>query len=192
MKLKITGKDVQFVLNAFGIALLVLALMFAFLPYMEGGSEQDSKAYRAMDARIVVVPLEQVERFVRPKQGKPVMLVLYASWCPYCHVEIPTILEMMAEHSLDHLSPVFLSLDKQPRQLSKYLIRNGFDSVIDPYMVEDTLFGSLSDSLQVTGSRFKGAIPYVAFFDNDGKIVAELFGLVDKQMLLSVVNKLKH
>ena len=125
------------------------------------------------------------------------MLVLYASWCAYCHVLMPTIVTLIQEHQLDNVSPFFISLDTQPRVLSKYLVHRDYNKVFDPYMLDAgvfdaDVFGNLANVLASNGSGYQGSIPYIGFFNVDGKMVAEAFGPVGRQQLLAMASPLHH
>lgn len=131
---------------------------------------------------------DRVPDLLHGKGDKPVMLVIYASWCSYCSKLLPNILDLQAEGALDVVEPVFLSMDSQPRIFSKYLYSTGYHKYFQPVMIKEVWFNNLPKVLQtVTGSHFKGGIPYVGLFDNNAKMVAEFTGLLDKQAIMSVV-----
>ncbi len=58
-------------------------------------------------------------------------------------------------------------------------------------MLQEIFYNNLPEVMSKTGSTFNGAIPYVGFFNSKGKMVAEIFGLVDKQGFLNVAQSVK-
>ena len=70
---------------------------------------------------------------------------------------------------------------------SKYMVRTQYYQFFPPLMLREVLYNNLPQALAATGSSFSGAIPYTAFFDKSGKMVAEREGMLDKQTLLGLV-----
>ena len=186
---KISDKDWQFLFNAVVLSLVIMGMLHAFMPYIST-PEARLEEVRATDRRIVTVKAADVPALLRNASGKPVMLVVYASWCPYCRKLMPTVTGLLRDHRLDRVSPVFLSMDYEPRELSKYLVRQDYHTLFIPYMLEQNIVNHrLSDALKTTGSGFNGAIPYIGFFDGQGKMVGELFGVVDGEKVLKAADQ---
>lgn len=184
------AKDWAFVLNAFGFSLLILALIITFAPYADVNNPQIEEI-RAVERSLISVVPDQVPQLLADKAAegnKPVMLVLYASWCKYCAKIMPILLDMMKTGELDGVRPFFLAMDAQPRVFSKYMVKTQYYQFFPPVMLREVLYNNLPQALANTGSSFSGAIPYLAFFDLNGKMVAEHEGLLDKQALLSLVD----
>lgn len=178
-------------MNSAAVILVVAALILTFAPYADVGNPQIEEI-RQVEAAVQRVLPENVPALLQSGDGRPVMLVLYASWCGYCSKLMPRILQLMNEHKLDHVKPVFLSMDSQPRIFSKYLVRTKYYILFQPLMLQEIFYNNLPQVMAATGSGFNGAIPYVGFFSPDGKMLAEISGLVDKQDLLSVAETVKQ
>lgn len=188
---KLLPRSGRFLFNAVGISLVIMAIILEFAPYIEVGDNPKLEEIKAVEQTVQKVYPKKVSSLVASGEGKPVMLVLYASWCSYCGKLMPRILEAMQEHQLDHVKPIFVSMDSQPRIFSKYLVRTQYYKSFQPIMLQELFYNNLPEVMSTTGSRFSGAIPYVGFFNSKGKMVAEIIGLVDKQEFLRVAQSVK-
>lgn len=183
-------KQWAFIFNSFGISTLILAVLLTFAPYMDTDNPNLADI-RALEKTVQRIEPKKVGDLLVSEDGKPVMMVFYASWCSYCAQLLPRIFELMDEKKLEGVKPVFLSIDYQPRVYSKYLYKSQYYKRFNPIMLQEVFYNDLPDVLARHGSTYTGAIPYVGFFDPKGKMVAEIFGLVDKQTLLNAAEKLR-
>lgn len=179
-----------FMFNSLGFSIIVLAIFFEYSPYMDVNNPR-MEEIRVVEKTIKRVIPKHVLRMLVSDDGRPVMAVFYASWCSFCATEMPVILETLEEHKLDWVKPVFISMDSQPRVYSKYLVSTQYYKKFPPVMLQEIFYNNLAEVMSTTGSSFNGAIPYIGFFDSRGKMVAEIFGLVDKQGLIKVAEAVK-
>lgn len=184
---KINDRDIDFVLNAAIIALIIMAVIHAISPIVAPEPDR-SKEVQAYMKDVVPLSSEAVDAKLK---GKPHMLMIYASWCTYCRGLMPTVVELIQKKELGNIEPVILSLDKDPGKMAAYLVKNNYNGVITPYVVENGVSGGLPAVLGARGSNFTGGIPYIGFFNSDGKLVAETLGMVNKERLLAAVQKAK-
>ena len=193
LKLKVlASRDSRFVINAFAISLVILALMFAFLPYANNGGAKIADIKR-VDKNIVTIHPDDLGKMVQSASGKPVMLVFYASWCGYCKKVMPVLVDMVRTHELEQVDAIFVSMDEQPRLLSKYLVNKGYDDAFTPYRLDRDIFhGSFAEFITSSGSHYRGGIPYVGFFNHDGKLISDASGVIGKQDVLSVAKLLQQ
>ena len=163
-------KDIWFIINAFAVALIVLAVMHTIKPYLE---PPDPLKPQIMDyaASLKMIDAEAVPAVLASKNGKPTMVVVYASWCGYCRVKMPEIVAMMREGKLAHVNMLFLSRDKSLMELSKYLVHAGFYKDIDTYIVQNTEVSTLAGALAQRGSAFQGTVPFMEMYDANGNAV---------------------
>jgi len=188
---KISPKDIQFVFNAIIISLVVMALLFTFKPYM--GNDPLLAEIKQMDKSIITVSPRDLDRIVQSSTGKPVMLFMYASWCGYCKQVMPMLVQMVHNHELDQIEPVFLSVDEQPRSLSKYLVYKGYSNAFTPYRLDrDFSFRGMSSFVMESGSHYQGSIPYIGFFNREGKLISDASGVVEEQDVLGVVKRIQN
>jgi len=107
--------------------------------------------------------------------GKPVVLNLWASWCPPCRREMPILAQAQANYS----GVVFLMVNQgeQAPTVQHFLAQQGlsFDHVLlDP----------LSEAMQTFGSR---GLPTTLFFDAQGKLVDSHMGEISAARLKDMV-----
>ncbi len=179
-------KDIRFLIGASALSLMVMALMFTFVPFVAKAPSQD--AVEDVARSVEVIAPSNVPALLAGK-GKPVMVVVYASTDPYCRRTMPGVMSLMKNHQIEGFTPLFLSQDRDIMALGKYLVSNDYQPYILPYIVRATKDDPLLNMLD--GSGFDGHIPYIGFFDARGKMVAEFNGMVDKQDLLETINHLK-
>ena len=189
---KISQKDTQFLFNTFVISLLVMALLFAFEPYIETNVDPKKEIIAQLDHQIVTIYPADLNKFVKSESGKPVMLVMYASWCGYCKKVMPFLVDMVKNHEIDMVDTKFVSIDDQPRLLSRYLVHKEYDNVFTPYRLSrDLLRGSYADFIYSSGSHFRGSIPYIGFFDKQGKLISDASGVVEKDDVMGVIKAIQ-
>lgn len=165
--------SVKFIIHSVVFALMFLAFLHAFEPVIAPDPREPE--VRALAKTLVVVPPETLqERFVSSE--KPTLLFVYASWCGYCQQVLPYLLQLKEEGRLDHVNPLFLSLDGDKRKLAIYLVHAEYANKYTHYIIPEWNGDATRDALQKLGSRFNGAIPYIALFNKD-KPVAEILGL---------------
>ena len=151
--------------------------------------EVDTHAVEKLAKTITVLPPAAVEHKLRSADGKPTLLVIYASWCPYCRQLVPTLLSLKDEGALANIHLFFISIDKDKMALAQYIAAHRYQSSLAPYMVDTDAHTAFADMLSAKGSYFSGQIPYSVLFDSKGKLVAELPGLKGKEQILEVIEK---
>ena len=182
--------DVKFLINAFSLAIIVVAILVTFQPYLE--NEPRIEEVRQVEQHFITPDIAELAQLTKSDGKKPVMLVAFASWCYYCRQVMPEIVGMMRNHEIDGITPVFISLDDEPRKLSRYLVHNEYNKSFNPYVIGRGHSGEITNVMQPSGSSFSGVIPYIGFFDKNGKISAQSIGVVDRQTLSLMVSKVKE
>ena len=183
-------KDSQYLFNTVIISLMILAILCTIEPYLNTG-DSIIKQVRRVEKEMIDVRPEKLQALLQSQSGKPSMMIFYASWCGYCKKVMPVVVQMLRDHQLDNVEPVFVSLDTQPRKLSQYIVNKGYSGVYKPYRLDQD-FGTLSEFVVSTGSSYRGAIPYMAFFRPDGELIVDAAGVVTKQDILAIANQLKN
>ncbi len=133
--------------------------------------------------QIVDLPISQIARKIETSDGKPTLMVIYASWCAYCKLLLPKIAALKNEGDLNNIHLLFISLDEDKRKLSTYILQRNYDRIYDPYMLENNSVKGLDNFMITKGSSYNGSIPYTVIFDSKGKLVSTLHGTVDKPSL---------
>ncbi len=110
--------------------------------------------------------------------GKPVVLNLWASWCPPCRREMPVLQRMQAERPDIHF--IFLNQGESAKTVSEYMAAQGLqlgNVLLDPQTQAGTYFGHR-------------ALPTTLFFDRHGRLAATRLGEVSYATLLQHLNAL--
>lgn len=183
--------DIEFLMRALVISLLIMALLHSFKPYLGDSVAAD---------RAAVEDLARQSRFMTPgevtgylkQSARPTMLVVYASWCQYCKMVMPSLRDLWSEGTLPGDQMLVVSLDTQLNPLAEYLLANRLDPMIGvPVILKANETSALRKALRPLGSSFTGGIPYIGFFDKGGQLLDEVHGAVDKNELERALVKLK-
>ena len=113
-------------------------------------------------------------------RGKPVLLNFWASWCPPCVEEMPSLVELQKQMG-DKATVLAISLDSDDKAYQQFVHDHHVDllTVRDPKQSSNALYGT-----------FKFPETYV--IDKNGKIVRKFIGPVDwtNPEIVDYVNKL--
>ncbi len=123
-----------------------------------------------------IVPLESFK-------GKVIFINLWASWCPPCRAEMPTI-ENLYEKLKDNRNIVFaaISLDEDPFKAKELIKKEGYTF---PVYFPAGNFPSIYNS---------GTIPSTYIISRQGKIVAKEIGMADynTSKVINFISGLSH
>lgn len=112
-------------------------------------------------------------------QGKPVVLNLWATWCPPCRRELPLLQQAQSEHADLHF--VFVDQGETPEQVGRFLgaqnlpLRN---VLLDPALAAGAAFG-------------QRVLPTTLFFDAGGRLVVTRIGALSAATLAEHLAALK-
>ncbi len=113
--------------------------------------------------------------------GGPVVLSVWAPWCPHCQVELPRLNEVMTEFPDVQFVTVVTSIGDQPGpDPAVFLQDNG---IVAPTAIDDGT-QKLANVLGIEG------YPTLYFVGSDGKVVQYLSGEVDDADLRTVIGSL--
>lgn len=93
------------------------------------------------------------------KANKAVLLVFWATWCPYCVQEIPELKKINSEYKDKSLEIIAVDIKENPAAVSNFAKKQAID-----YVVVIDVDGSVSKSYNVLG------IPTNVVIDKDGFI----------------------
>lgn len=137
------------------------------------------------ESGITIVDPSEIERWLG-QQGRPRLLYIYASWCPYCREQTPVTTEIMRDYAdkIDHRS---LSFDREKLGLAHYLNNLEKPVLLDPVMASEETYSQIIALLHHHDIYYTGSIPFAVLFDENGKKVAEFNGVVDKASMQSAI-----
>lgn len=190
MRLLPNDRDINFLLNAAILALIIMAVIHAIAPIVAPPPDT-SKEVQAYMADITPIRPRDIEKKLHVADGRGSMLVVYATWCSYCRKLLPGAVSLLKDEEMKGVQPLFLALDDDAADVAGYTVNQGYAGMYTPYIIQQGTSNELIGALSVTDSNFKGHIPYVGFFGPDGKLVAETYGMVDKERLRAGLKKLK-
>ena len=105
-------------------------------------------------------------------QGKPVVMNIWASWCPPCHREMPVLLNAQQQYA--DISVIMVNLQENRATVQQYLRQHqlAFDNV---------LLDTRGDVASYYGAQ---GVPATLFFAADGKLTDAHFGELSHAILL--------
>ena len=126
--MKISSRDIWFVVNAGVVALIVMAVLHTIHPLIQPPDPQAPEIAQAARA-IVSVPAGDVPALLRDAKSKPTLAFVYAAWCGYCRQMMPDMVGLLREGKFGHMNVRFLSVDTDFKALARYLVKNGYYSL---------------------------------------------------------------
>ncbi|MBZ9610502.1 TlpA family protein disulfide reductase [Rheinheimera maricola] len=110
-------------------------------------------------------------------QGKPVVMNIWASWCPPCHREMPVLLKAQQQYA--DISIIMVNLQENRATVKQYLRQHqlAFNNVLLDYR---------GDVASYYGAQ---GVPATLFFAADGKLSAAHFGELSNAVLLQGIAK---
>lgn len=111
--------------------------------------------------------------------GKPLVINLWATWCPPCRREMPVLAE--AQHNESQLTFLFVNQGEGERVIADYLEAEGLG-------LENVLLDTGGRLGQHVGST---ALPTTLFYDAQGRQVGSHLGELSRASLAQALEKLK-
>ena len=118
------------------------------------------------------VPLERFK-------GKPIVMNLWATWCPPCRREMPILQRGQQTHP--DVNFVFLNQGEQGDAVNTFLVANHL-------AVRNVLLDLEGQAIHLGG----GALPTTLFFDGDGRLVDTRIGELSSATLSERLQALTH
>lgn len=102
-------------------------------------------------------------------RGKVILVNTWATWCPPCVAEMPSLNSLQAQRGGDDFQVVTISLDNKKEEITEFFEENGID-VLPPW--HDGTY-EINGKLQLQG------LPTTVIYDRSGQEVARLLGEAD-------------
>lgn len=142
--------------GAWAAALLVLAVIMAPARALEVGDTVQLPAVQLLDGR-TLPPSHWA--------GKPVVVQIWASWCPYCALQNPRLQKLYDATRGTRLQFLTISIDRRPDDAIRYLRERGytFPAAMDTPALRAAIGG-------------RKGLPELYVIDANGKVVQKEVG----------------
>lgn len=149
-----------------------------------------SKEVRDFAARqLVPMDGEQFRRVLATAQGRPTLMFVYASWCPWCKKQFPMLDALRMRFDDSKLQVAYVSIDDDAYALSRFLMEEFPEKPFTPYHAAPDMKGDFYGTLADKGFSHSGSVPYLVLLDRDGKPAGEFRGLTEIPVLLDAIRK---
>ncbi|MBF0488714.1 MAG: TlpA family protein disulfide reductase [Nitrospirae bacterium] len=102
-------------------------------------------------------------------KGKTVLINFWATWCPPCVEELPSMNKLYLKYKQKGFEVVAVSLDSSTAKVKKYIVKNPLNFIV-----------LLDPDKRVAKKLYKvSAQPTTYLISSDGKIIRKFFGSVD-------------
>lgn len=123
---------------------------------------------------------EAAERRLDAFAGRPVVMNLWATWCPPCVREMPVLARAQRERPEVHI--VFVNQGEPPERVRAWLAGRGL-------VLDNLLFDRRG---QVSAAFDTAALPTTLFFDAEGRLVSRRVGELSEASLAQQLERLRR
>lgn len=177
------------VLVAAGIVGLFMAFGGTGMVASGVGASPEVKAFA--ENRLVPMDTYEYGQVMAQANGRPTLMFVYASWCPWCKKQFPMLDALQARFNDKELQMVYVSIDKNPYELTRFLMDTYPQQPFTPYHANSRVIGEFYDALAQKGFTHTGSIPYLVLTDKNGKAAGEFRGLTEIPVLLEAIKKVR-
>lgn len=160
-----------------GIGLLALLFMFSGKSLLPPSFTASPEVKKYAQNTLVVLDDAGLEQILAKNAGKPTLLFVYASWCPYCKKQFPMLKALQARYPQEQLAIEYIALDKDAYDLSRFLMDTYPQLPFTPYHVTVDTHPVFDAALENYGFTPDGAIPHLLLFNGKKQPVKEFKGL---------------
>lgn len=123
------------------------------------------------------------EKKLSDYKGKVILLNFWATWCPPCKKELPSLSEISKELKDKDFKMIGVSVDDNQEVLNAYLKTNTL-----PYTIVFEPNQLVGKYMAVTGQQ-QNVVPQTYIIDKKGKVVETILGARSKQDFLDIIKK---
>lgn len=171
------------------VGLVGLLLTFEILSKSSGGFFATPAVKELAEKEIVNLNAPSVQELVRDNLGKPQLLFIYASWCPFCKRQFVSVNQLRGAYNAEHLTVHYISVDDDIWALAEFINKEYPDKPFKPYHVEPLPREAFYDVFRDMGYTVKGGIPLILLLDKEGKPFKQFTGLTEMKYLLENIEK---
>jgi|GEM_PF-3012543 len=133
-----------------------------------------------------ISPQQASGMLMRPEDGQPTLVYVYAGWCPPCKEVGHLLAGKINDGLFGGTNLLFMSLDEKRYDMARYIVNNGYSGLFTPYQ----LVGTPAEALQPLGAKDATGIPYVALFDGVGQLQFERAGSLNEAEMEHILSLL--
>lgn len=171
------------------VGMLALFMAFGGLAWLPSGIGVSKEVKAYAQQQLVTMDGAEFRQLLASAQGRPTLVFVYASWCPWCKKQFPMIDALRKRFDDSRLQMAYVSIDDDAYELSRFLMERFPGKPFTPYHaspdVKADFYGTLADK----GFTHSGSVPYLVLTDKDGKAQAEFRGLTEIPVLLDAIRK---
>lgn len=123
------------------------------------------------------------EKKLSDYKGKVILLNFWATWCPPCKKELPSLSQISNELKDKDFKMIGVSVDDNQEVLNSFLKSNNL-----PYTIVFEPSQLVSKYMAATGQN-QNVVPQTYIIDKNGKVVETILGARSKQDFLDLINK---
>ncbi|GAB4258952.1 MAG: TlpA disulfide reductase family protein [Deferrisomatales bacterium] len=132
----------------------------------------------AATARAPEIQPRALQGLLEAQRGRVVVVDYWATWCPPCRLEIPTLAELHSRYRDQGLAVIGISLDREAEAVARFLAK-----VPVPYPV-------YRGGVEVKRTQGIAAIPTTVFYDREGRLAGRQVGYASAEDLERRVREL--
>ena len=117
-------------------------------------------------------------KMINKEKGKVVVINIFASWCPPCREEVPSLIKVRNDFPAKDVTFIGVSVDKEPKALVNF--------VNEQRMNYPVLFAT-GDFIEKVGVT---AVPQLLIYNKKGELVVNHKGLVDADDLTQALKEI--
>jgi len=183
--------DIDFLMRTIVYALILVAILHAFKPYLsDSKAGLTSENVEELARQTKSMTPEDVASYLQNSQ-RPTMLVVYASWCGYCKKLMPHIYSLWQDRKINGDQMLVVSRDSSLISLSKYLLTSDMTRMLGNPIVMKAGSTSFGAALHPLGSGYDGGIHYIGIFAPGGRLKYEIMGYTSIRELENALEHLK-
>ena len=149
--------------------LLALTFMLGAFALCETQEAEEEAPIPAPDFALTTMEGEEI-RFA-DLVGKPLLLNIWATWCPPCREELPFFQQAFEKYA-ENITFVFLSVDDEKEEVEEFITENGYTFPV--------YLDSGSNCLITYGIN---SIPVTVLVDAEGNILAGQIGALSEDLV---------
>ena len=127
---------------------------------------------------VPILPVERFKQLLAESSGKVVLINFFASWCPPCREELPSLMRLRKHYRTDQVVFVGLSVDQSMGDLKEFLATMPLNY---PVYAAD---------LQIAHAYGVHSIPHNTIYNKAGKLIANQPGLLNERQLRRALDSL--